>query len=252
MADRLLPALLLAAMAGALVWFIKGDITEWTIFRRLVDTGSRQDRFRRWCLKQWIAFALPALVGLALLGKLDAIGRVPPGFAPVAALLPVLDGGTAAPLIVGGTMGVVLGGGLAALVMWWRRRRGVVKAQPPLTLGDISALLPRNRAEFGWVALLSVSAGVTEELTFRLFLPLLLLLVTGSALAAFALAAAAFGAMHLYQGWVGVIATTAMGLLLTAAYLMTGSLWIVMLLHALVDLNGLVLRPLLTGHWRQP
>jgi len=38
--------------------------------------------------------------------------------------------------------------------------------------------------------------------------------------------------------------------LMAAVYLMTGSLWLAMLLHALIDLNSLVLRPALTGAWR--
>ena len=250
MGERLLAALLLAATAAALVWFVKGDIVEWRLFQRLVDTGARQDRYRRWCLKQWLAFVVPSLVGLALLGRLDAVVTMPSGFAPVAARLPVLDGSTVLPLIVGGTIGVVIGAALAAVAMLIRRRRGVTSPNPPLTLGNVSSLLPRNREELAWSAVLSVSAGVTEELAFRLFLPLLLVLVGLPALLAFAIAAAVFGGMHLYQGWVGVVATTVIGGLMTAAYLMSGALWVAMLLHALLDLNGLVLRPLLTGAWR--
>ena len=53
--------------------------------------------------------------------------------------------------------------------------------------------------------------------------------------------------MHRYQGWVGVIATTALGAVMTGLYLMTGSLWVVMLVHVLVDLNGLVVTPVLGG-----
>ena len=48
-------------------------------------------------------------------------------------------------------------------------------------------------------------------------------------------------------GWVGVIATTALGAVMTGLYLMTGSLWVVMLVHVLVDLNGLVVTPVLGG-----
>lgn len=252
MPERLLAAALLAVTAAALVWFVRGDLTEWRLFQPLVDTGARQDRFRRWCLKQWLAFVLPSLGGLALLGRVSAIAIMPAGFAPVASRLPRLGPDAIGPLAAGGGLGVAIGAGLAALVMWIRRRRGVERPNPPLTLGDVSALLPRNRSELGWTALLSVSAGVTEELAFRLYLPLLLLLVTRDPFVAFGLAAAAFGAMHLYQGWVGVAATTVVGGLLTAAYLISGSLWVAMLLHTLLDLNALVLRPLLLGLARRP
>jgi membrane protease YdiL (CAAX protease family) len=107
--------------------------------------------------------------------------------------------------------------------------------------------MPRNRPEMVHAAMLSVAAGITEELAFRLYLPLLIALITGNALLAFAVAALLFGAMHLYQGWKGVAATMVVGLVMTAVYLMTGALWLAMLLHALIDLNGLVVRPLLSS-----
>ena len=97
---------------------------------------------------------------------------------------------------------------------------------------------------------MSVAAGISEELAFRLFLPLLVALVTGNAFVAFGVAVAAFGAMHVYQGRAGVIATTLVGALMAAIYLMTGELWLAMVLHALIDLNSLVLRPALSGAWR--
>lgn len=250
MGERLHAALLLTLMAAALVWFVRGDIREWRIFQRLVDTGARQDRYRRWCLKQWLAFVLPSLIGLALLGRLEAVITMPLLFEPAAARLPVLDGSAVLPLVVGGTAGLAIGAALTAVALLIRRRRGVTRPNPPLTLGNVSSLLPRNRAELGWSAALSVSAGVTEELAFRLFLPLLLSLAGVSALLAFGIAALVFGGMHLYQGWVGVVATMVVGGLMTAAYLMSGALWVAMLLHVLLDLNGLVLRPLLMGAWR--
>ena len=37
---------------------------------------------------------------------------------------------------------------------------------------------------------------------------------------------------------------------MTALYLMTGALWVVMLIHVVIDLNGLVLRPIMAGALR--
>jgi membrane protease YdiL (CAAX protease family) len=54
-----------------------------------------------------------------------------------------------------------------------------------------------------------------------------------------------FGVAHLYQGWIGVIATTLAGLLFTGVYLATGNIWIAALLHSLLNLQALWLRPLL-------
>ena len=67
----------------------------------------------------------------------------------------------------------------------------------------------------------------------------------GDPLAAFAVAAVIFGLVHLYQGWKGVIATGAMGAFMSFIYILSGSLWLVVLIHVLIDLNGLFLRPFL-------
>jgi membrane protease YdiL (CAAX protease family) len=105
------------------------------------------------------------------------------------------------------------------------------------------ALLPRNGAETLWTALMAVNAGVSEEVFFRLLLPLLLVLVFGSAVLAFAVAGIVFGLAHVYQGWVGVLATFVLGLVLAGLYLATGSLLAPIAVHVVIDLVGLVIRP---------
>ena len=57
-----------------------------------------------------------------------------------------------------------------------------------------------------------------------------------------------FGAAHMYQGLVGVMATTVLGAVFSVMYLSTGSLLLPMLLHALINVSSmvtayLVLRP---------
>ena len=240
----ILPNALLLVTLMALLWFLKGDLFGYRRIKRLPDTASRQKTYRLWIAKAAIAFVLPAIVGLALLGRIDALTAVPPEFDDLRILLPSFAGDSR--LFVLGMMG---GGALAGLLIGaflaTRRKWRVLKP-----IGNIGSLLPRNRPEILHAAAMSIAAGVTEELAFRLFLPLLIALVTGSAFVAFGVAIAAFGAMHLYQGRAGVIATTLVGALLAAVYLMTGSLWLAMGLHALIDLNGLVVRPILAGAWR--
>jgi membrane protease YdiL (CAAX protease family) len=106
--------------------------------------------------------------------------------------------------------------------------------------------MPRNAAESGWAALLSLNAGLSEELMFRLVLPLLLAGLLHHVLLAFVIATIAFGLMHLYQGVAGVLATTLLGAVFVCLYLWTGSLWITMATHAGLDVFALVLRPNLT------
>lgn len=232
---------LLAAACVYLAWLIRGRRHAAVLFAT---------RYRRWCTRQWLGFALPSVAALAMIGRLPAIAALPAEFAPLAGDTPPLAWSDLGPLALGGAIGVGLGSVGIWLARWWRRRRGR-PAAAPWTLGDLSAILPRDARELAWAAVLAVSAGVCEELAFRLALPLLLAIVTGGVATAFAIATIGFGAMHRYQGWVGVIATTAIGVLLSAVYLATRTLWAAMLVHVLIDLNGLVLRPALAGVWRR-
>ena len=240
----ILPNARLLATLMSLFWFLKGDLLGYRRIRRLPDTASRQKTYRLWIAKAAIAFVLPAIIGLALLGRLDALVIVPREFDALRSLLPSLAGDSRAELL-GMIGGSALGGLVIGAVLATRRNWRILR-----TIGNVGSLLPRNRAEIAYAAAMSIAAGISEELAFRLFLPLLVALVSGNAFVAFGVAVAAFGAMHLYQGRAGVIATTLVGALMAAIYLMTGELWLAMLLHALIDLNSLALRPALTGAWR--
>ncbi|MEG3160326.1 CPBP family intramembrane glutamic endopeptidase [Sphingomonas sp. LB2R24] len=240
----ILPNALLLATLMSMVWFLKGDLLGYRRIKRRPDTASRQKTYRLWIAKAAIAFVLPAIIGLALLGRLDAIVIVPPEFDALRKLLPSLAGDSRAEMLAM-IFGSALGGLIIGAILATRRNWRILK-----TIGNVGSLLPRNRPEIMHAAAMSIAAGVSEELAFRLFLPLLIVLVTGNAFIAFGVAIAVFGAMHLYQGRAGVIATTLVGALMAAIYLMTGELWLAMLLHALIDLNSLALRPALTGAWR--
>ena len=96
----------------------------------------------------------------------------------------------------------------------------------------------------------SVATKIIQDFGFT-FTQFVFVLVIGNVWVAFALAAIVFGLAHLYQGLVGVVATTAVGVLLTAFYLASGSIWIAVLVHGAIDLVGLVLRPLLDGTVRR-
>ncbi|MFS0773674.1 CPBP family intramembrane glutamic endopeptidase [Sphingomonas sp. 1P08PE] len=214
--------LLLAGALAAAWWFLRG---------RGIRRGPA-NRYVRWMLHTGLAFVLPVVVALAVLGRIDALWRMPAEFDGVRAWLPVM---AADDLIAGAIGGVLLGLAIAA----WRARRGA------LPIGRPGALMPRTSGELPWGAAVALVAGATEEPFFRLLLPLLIALATGSAALGFAAATLLFGAMHGYQGWRGVVATTLFGAVMATVYLVSGALWLVMLLHALVDLNGLVVWPAL-------
>ena len=105
---------------------------------------------------------------------------------------------------------------------------------------DLPGLLPNNAAERAAFVLVSLTAGVCEEVLFRGFL---IRLVYGDSAAAMPLAGAlavsslAFGLAHLYQGLKGVGRTTLAGCAFGLLFLLSGSLIPGILLHALMDLQ---------------
>jgi len=128
---------------------------------------------------------------------------------------------------------VVCAAVVASTIAIWRLDRTI-----PVVGGDrVRVMVPTRRSERVWFLILSVAAGVCEELLFRGLLPALLaaLLHDPSPWLVILLAAAAFGAAHAYQGMTGVVVTAILGALLGVIYLTTGSLFLAMILHALID-----------------
>ncbi len=101
--------------------------------------------------------------------------------------------------------------------------------------GDMDFIRPRTRPEFARFRALSITAGVTEEIIFRGFLIGVLALAMPFWLAAIA-SSVLFGAAHIYQGPAGVLRTGMIGGLMAGVYVLGGSLWPVIVLHALIDL----------------
>jgi membrane protease YdiL (CAAX protease family) len=112
----------------------------------------------------------------------------------------------------------------------------------PRQFKPLRFFLPAAPVERRWFAVLSLTAGFTEELLFRGFLlrylhtsPLHLPFIWAAVISALV-----FGTHHLYQGRNGFISTTIGGLIFTAMLLVTGSLWAGMIVHAAADLSLLL------------
>lgn len=236
------PRLAAALLAtGLLVLFIvraiRKDRREYARFRRYRSTARRQAMLRRWLVESLILFGgTAALVLVAVHPVVAPLLSVTQALPPVAWLRDALSGGLGAGLLLAA---VVVGALLTVIGARSARAEGGV-----IMVGDIASLLPRNRPELGWGAALSVNAGVVEEALFRLALPALLVIVTGEPVSAFVLAAIVFGALHAYQGWLGVVATSVVGLLFTTLYVVSGSILLAMLVHMLFDLRTLVVIPM--------
>lgn len=125
------------------------------------------------------------------------------------------------------------------LLIEWRRvatnpeRRD--KARKELEPTDY--LIARTPQERRLWTLVSITAGICEEVFYRGYVFAYLIALTGWPLwAVVGLSSVAFGLAHAYQGPQGVVRTGTVGLILGAIYGMTGSLLLPVLLHAAIDL----------------
>ena len=176
-------------------------------FKRLRSTALRRKVFRRWIIESWLM--LGGLAGVVLL----AAGRSwrPPWPMPARGDRSPRSRTTATTVT-----GVLAGLGVATVlllvvpILLLRRRLDEVPA-----IGDIRAILPRNRGELPYGAALGLTAGIVEELLFRLALPALLFGVLqgipDAGALAFGLSALLFGALHLYQGPLGILFSFVLG-----------------------------------------
>jgi membrane protease YdiL (CAAX protease family) len=140
-----------------------------------------------------------------------------------------------------GLRGVVVG----MLVMGFaivRQRRGALADDDALArlrgrMSRLELMLPHSREELSLFFKLSFTAGICEELLYRGYL-IWYLSHWLSFYPAAALASLLFGIGHVYQGWRGVITTGFVGAFLAAVYLITGSLYAGMVMHALMDAHS--------------
>jgi membrane protease YdiL (CAAX protease family) len=135
---------------------------------------------------------------------------------------------------------LLLAAGLTTLAGIGIMAAGKLVRVPESALVDY--LIPRTASEKIAFTGLSLSAGIAEELVFRSFLIGALATATGSLATAVAISVAAFAVSHAYQGVVGVLRVVLLGVVLTAPFLLTGSVYPSMVAHAALDiLAGLVL-----------
>lgn len=226
----------------------KQDLAEYEIFKKLKSTKSRQAKYKKWALQSFSLFGIGSLISLALIGKLELITK------PLVEFTNLLPKSTSTVSVSAGDSGGFIAGVLtsaiaAGLVVYIISKKGKSKKKD-FVIGDIEAMLPKNGSERGWAAILALNAGFSEELFFRLLLPVLFFIVFGEPKLAIGLAVLTFGLVHWYQGRIGVIFTMVFGAIMSYVYLKTGSILVVMALHATVDLNSLVLQPMLRGLFR--
>jgi membrane protease YdiL (CAAX protease family) len=111
--------------------------------------------------------------------------------------------------------------------------------------------LPRTKKEFQWFILLSITAGICEELLFRGFLIWYFESLTNTLLAV-VLSSILFGLAHSYQGVTGILRSGLMGLILALILVWTDSLLILIFLHIAGDVYNGVIGWLGYGEFKNP
>ena len=128
--------------------------------------------------------------------------------------------------------------GVVVLVMQLRR----VNAAPQEEIdgyrerfGNLAILLPRNGNELARFYGLSVTAGIVEEVLWRGFL-IWYLNQFMPLWAAALVSAIGFGLAHAYQGMANMPQLIMVGLVFSALFVVSGSVWLPIIMHAAVDI----------------
>ncbi|WP_224485245.1 CPBP family intramembrane glutamic endopeptidase [Robertkochia aurantiaca] len=230
------------------VWSHFRDRKKFARFKSLDSTEARQECLRKNTLEAFFLYGLAALATLILLDASSSLQRMPDFLLDLSESIrafTVSGEGMSfwriARIFLVAFIPLLL---FAAPVLTWisvyQNHRQGVTADAEVTNQEIQHLLPRNAKEKIWVTLLSVNAGVCEELFFRLSVPILLFEVTGSTWISIIGSSIWFGLAHAYQGISGVISTTLAGLMLFYIYLLSQNIWFAVAVHIFLDLNGLI------------
>jgi len=103
-------------------------------------------------------------------------------------------------------------------------------------LKDIYHYLPKTKTELSWFAAVSVSAGICEEILFRVFLYGYL----GEkvhVIIAMLLSNVIFAITHIGSGVKNMVSSLLLGLLFSVVYYYTENIWILVVLHTGIDIN---------------
>ncbi len=153
--------------------------------------------------------------------------------------LPAL--GLDSPLTANGRLGLALAAAFVVVVSvaLLNLHRLIRPARLPTLRAAIRAMkiLPRTVPELCVFFLVALSAGVWEEIVFRGFLMWFAIPYTGAWLAV-VVSAVVFGMGHLYQGWRGALQAGTIGFVFAILFVASGSLWWLMVVHAMIDVYG--------------
>ena len=148
--------------------------------------------------------------------------------------LPALGLGTTDPATAVAMFGLLLTGAFLLTFFFQLAGRGFGWKEAEM----LRYLLPRTSHEKRMFVILSFVAGFGEEIAYRGYLLALLIPLMASPWLAALVASLAFGLLHAYQGAMGIVRTGLLGLLFSASFVVTGTLWPAIACHVVVDLIG--------------
>lgn len=182
--------------------------------------GARVKGYAYTMAIQWFFAAILVLIWIKRQRPFADLGVVPPG---------------GLRFWIGAAVGALV---VAALTLQYRSVMQSLekKAETRRQFESVGAMLPRSRAEITAFTFLSITAGICEEILYRGFLIWYLSHISGIVFAVI-ISSLLFGLGHLYQGSRGLLQTAAVGLIMAGFYILTRSIWVPMLVHALFDIN---------------
>jgi membrane protease YdiL (CAAX protease family) len=133
-------------------------------------------------------------------------------------------------------VGLAVGAALFALAVLYMRPRWRLAVEKRVRV--VHLFMPANATERAWWLLVSVLAGVGEEITWRGVQTQLLVPITGSYLLAAILCAISFGLAHFVQGWRSAAVITVFALGFQAVVAASGCLYVAMLVHVAYDVTA--------------
>jgi membrane protease YdiL (CAAX protease family) len=190
---------------------------------RRIENGEPANRIRSYkeiLAVEWVAFVVVAIAWYFLGRPAEALGFV------ASSNMQVIYGLAFLALVV------------AYLLYTWHAAKTITderRAKEIESIGDLVHLVPVTPRDFRYFVNASITAGIVEEFLYRgfafwylaHFMPMWAVVLVSSI---------AFGLGHTYQGLGGVIRVTVIGIVFGVYYQLTGSIWLPMLAHAILDI----------------
>jgi membrane protease YdiL (CAAX protease family) len=206
------------------VWPLYEHFIGWPVFLRWLREGRRNARvleYQATLVKEWLLVGVCALLWSRAGRSCASLGLTwPVGWRTWASVAVCL-------LVVASHVSPVIK----------VARNPKAKARVRKLLVHVEPFVPHSDLEFGWFVVLSLTAGVCEEVLFRgAFVWALAPTLTWWGAAA--VSVIAFGFVHAYQGRKGIVRAAMFGAVMTLVVAGARSLVPAIALHALVDLGS--------------